>query len=140
MVLDTCKEKQYVTQDTYFNTLMQLRNVIQLSRRGSLSQKIVLIHDNAHPHRVQLIQTLLRDFCWEQLEHSQYSLDLVLNDYYLFRRLKKELQGQRFQTQELISAIMNICTELVEDFYDEGIEMLVTRYSKYLDRYGNYEE
>ncbi len=27
-------------------------------------------YDNACLHRVQLIQTLLKDFCWEEFEHS----------------------------------------------------------------------
>ncbi len=74
-------------------------------------QKVVLIHDNARPHSVQLIKTLLKDFHWEQFKHPLYSLDLVLSDYHLILRLKKvlsnyhlisqlkiELGGQRFQT------------------------------------------
>ncbi len=49
---DAHKEKQNVTQDTNFNTLIHLRNVIQSTRRELLSQKVVLIHDNACSHRM----------------------------------------------------------------------------------------
>ncbi len=62
------KEKQNVSQGTYFDTLMHLRNSIWSKIRGMLIQNVVLIHDNVCPHRAQLIQTLLKDFCWEQLE------------------------------------------------------------------------
>ncbi len=44
------------------------------------------------------------------------------SDYHLFVRLKRELGGQHFQTrEELISAVMNICTKLGKDFYCEWI-------------------
>ncbi len=60
-------------------------------RQGLLNQKVVLIHDNAHPHKVQLIPTLLKDFKWEPFEQPPYSLYLVPSNYHLFLRLKEEL-------------------------------------------------
>ncbi len=59
---DACKEKRNVTQDKYFNSLMHLRNVIWSKRQGLLNQEVILIHDNAHPHRVHMIQILLKGF------------------------------------------------------------------------------
>ncbi len=43
---------------------------------------------------------------------------------------------------ELISAVTNICIKLWEDFYHKRIEKLVmvTQYSKCLDRHGDYVE
>ncbi len=67
-------------------------------RRGLLSQKVILIRDNARPYRVHLIQTLPKDFYWEQFKHHPYSRDLPSSDYYLFSQLKKEFGGQRFLT------------------------------------------
>ncbi len=51
---DAHKQKQNVTQDMYFDTYMHLRNVIQCKRRGLLNEKVILIHDNARSHKVQL--------------------------------------------------------------------------------------
>ncbi len=48
---DACKGKRDFTQDIYFDTLMHLRNAIWSKRWGLLSQKVVLIHDSARPHR-----------------------------------------------------------------------------------------
>ncbi len=56
---DAHKQKQNVTRDTYFNTLMHLRHAILSNGWRLLSQEVVLINDNTHPHRTQLIQTLL---------------------------------------------------------------------------------
>ncbi len=65
-----CKEKRNVTQDTYFDNLMHLRNVMWSNKRNRLLiQKVVLIHDNACLHKAQLIRTKLKDFHWEQFEH-----------------------------------------------------------------------
>ncbi len=115
---DVHKEQQNITQDIYFNTLMHLRNAIWSMKWGLLVQKVILIHDNAHPHRVRLIQTLLKDFCWEQFEHPSYLLDLVPNDYHVFSQFKKELGGEYFQTrEELISAVMNILGMLILLFF-----------------------
>ncbi len=75
---------------------MHLMYEIWSKRQGWLSQKIILIHDNARPHRVELIQTLLKDFHWEQFEHYLYLLYLVPSECYLFPQLIKELGGQCF--------------------------------------------
>ncbi len=48
---------------------MHLRNAMWSKRQGLTSQKVVAIHDNAYPHRAQLIQNLFKDFCGEQFEH-----------------------------------------------------------------------
>ncbi len=55
---------------------MHLRNVIWSERLGLLLQKVVLIRDNARPHRAQLIQTLLKNFHWEQFEHQSVLTEL----------------------------------------------------------------
>ncbi len=74
-----------------FDALMHWRNVIQPMRRGLPSQKVILIRDNAHLHRVRLIQTLLKGSCWEQFEYPPYSPDLVLSNHHLFSWIEKEL-------------------------------------------------
>ncbi len=79
--LDACKEKQNAVLDTYFYTLICLRNVIWCKRPELLSQKVVLIYDHACPHKALLIQALLKDFHWEQFEHPLYSLNLAPSDY-----------------------------------------------------------
>ncbi len=81
---DACKEKQNDTQDTYFDTLMHLRNAIQSERRKLLSQKVVLIWNDACSHKAHLIQTLMKDFHRENFKQLPYSPDLVPSDCHLF--------------------------------------------------------
>ncbi len=89
----------------------------------------------------QLIQTLLKDFYWEQLGHHPYSMNLVPTDCCLFPQFKKELGGQHFHTrEELFSVVTNICIKLGEDFYHEVVKKLITRCNKCLDRHGDYIE
>ncbi len=57
---------------------------LTLKRQGLFSQIAVSICDSPCPHKVQLIETLLKDFQWEQFEHPLYSPDLASNDYHLF--------------------------------------------------------
>ncbi len=86
---DACKEKQNITQDNYFDSLMHLRNVVWSETERLLSQKVVLFHNNARLHKAQLIPTVLKDFCCKQFEHPPYALNFALSDYHLFPWLKK---------------------------------------------------
>ncbi len=52
---DAHKEKWNVTQETYFDTLIHLKNMIRSKRQGLLSQEVFLIHNNVHPHKAHLI-------------------------------------------------------------------------------------
>ncbi len=65
---EASEEKRNVTQETYSLTLMHSRNEIWSKRWGLPNQKVILIHDNAHPHTVQPIQTRPKDSHWEYLQ------------------------------------------------------------------------
>ncbi len=57
---------------------------------------MILLHDNAGPHRVLHTCAHLRATGVTMLEHPPYSLDILPCDYFLFPPLKKELCGHRF--------------------------------------------
>ena len=59
-------------------------------RRGKLSRRIVLLHDNARPHTVRQTQALLREqIHWDIFEYSPYSPDLAPSDFFLFPKMKE---------------------------------------------------
>ena len=62
-------------------------------RRGKLSRKIVLLHDNARPHTARQTQALLREQ-WDIFEHPLYSPDVAPSEFFLFPKMK-EWQSQR---------------------------------------------
>ena len=57
---------------------------------GMLSDGIILLHDNARPHTVNLARDKLRRFGWETLQHPPYSPDISSCDYHIFGDLKKD--------------------------------------------------
>ncbi|GBO32761.1 hypothetical protein AVEN_133640-1 [Araneus ventricosus] len=54
---------------TYGQTLRKLRRAIQNKRRGMLTERILLLHDNARPHTAAQTRALLDSFGWEVLDH-----------------------------------------------------------------------
>ena len=56
----------------------------------------LMLHSNAPPHWSQDGQGALREWDFEELQHSVHSSDLAPSDYNLFPNLKKYLLWQRF--------------------------------------------
>ncbi|GFX61939.1 HTH_48 domain-containing protein [Trichonephila clavipes] len=78
-------------------------------------------------------------FGWEQIDHSPYSPDLAPSDFHLLRYLKEFLGGKRFDTaDEVKEEVQDWLSSQAADVYDLGIQKLVERYDKCLNKYGNY--
>jgi hypothetical protein len=58
----------------------QLKPAIQSKRRAILSEGIVSLHDNAHPHTAAHTLEILKKINFEVLEQPPYSLDLSPSD------------------------------------------------------------
>lgn len=130
-----------VIKEYYFDVLCRLKEAIKNKRKGLLSKKVFLTHDNARPHTANLIKILLQDFKWDVSDHPPYSPDLAPSDYHLFCRLKKFLGGKRFSDQdELENTVNGWFQEMGETFYSTGIEKLVSRMDKCLNLNGDYVE
>jgi histone-lysine N-methyltransferase SETMAR len=73
--------------------------------------------------------------------HPPYSPDLAPSDFHLFGQLKKHLGGRRFATDgEVQQAVMSWLQALGTDFFYAGIDALVYRWNKCLDKYGDNVE
>ncbi len=131
-------QQSIINQYTYYDTLVNLRNTIKAKRHGLLTQQqVCLLHDNAKPRTVNFNVGPLADFWWDVLPHSPYSPNDAPSDYHLFLRLKKELEGRRFENnEELIVPVWEILSNLGRDFYRNGIEKLVQHLNKSLDPNG----
>ena len=141
LLVDFLEQGQTVTSERYCQTLRNLRRAIQNKRRGMLSSGIVFLHDNARPHTAHRTVELLEQFKWEIFDHPPYSPDLAPSDYHLFPSLKMWLGSQCFvDNNELQSAVKNWFSAQAADFYKTGIKKLLSRYSKCLERDGDYVE
>ncbi|GFY09996.1 integrase catalytic domain-containing protein [Trichonephila clavipes] len=77
-------------------------------------------------------------FGWEQIDHSSYSPDLAPSDFHLLRYLKEFLGGKHFDTaDEVKEEVQDWLSSQAADVYDLGIQKLVERYDKCLNKYGN---
>ncbi len=56
-----------VNVEWYSKTLFNLRTSIKNKRPGLLSCDVVFLHDNARPHVIALMQSFLKEFCWDVL-------------------------------------------------------------------------
>jgi len=87
--------------------IVRLKPEIPSKRRGQLSKRIVLLHDNACPHTAAHTVETLQKLKFQILANPPYSPDLVPSDYHLFGPLKEALRGWRFNSdQELKEAVM----------------------------------
>ena len=95
---------------------------------------------NAYSCKSQVAQRAIRECGFEQLNYPAYSPDLAPSDYYLFRNLKKHLNGKRFGSdREVKSAVMDHFASLSKD-YLQGLEMLEHRWEKCIVVDGGYVE
>jgi len=86
---------QNITAACYVQTLHKLHHALRDKR---LRRNIIILHDNAHPHAARLTSEAIAKMGWEVLPHPSYSSDLAPSDYHLFRFVKDQLHGQRYET------------------------------------------
>ena len=102
---------------------------------------VILLHDNARPHTAALTQEKLDQFHWEKLEHPPYSPDLSPCDFHLFGPLKEALGGQHFENDnEVEQFVCNWLKTRPQNFYQEGIQKLPTRWEKCINVERDYIE
>lgn len=141
LLVDFVERGTTINAEAYCSTLTKLRRAIQNKRRGMLTKGILLLHDNARPHTAVRTQELISSFGWNVLDHPPYSPDLAPSDFHLFRHLKEHLGGKRFGSDEEVKTAVNTWfSEQAAEFFEEGIQNLVVRYDKCLNKHGNYVE
>ncbi|GBO38618.1 Histone-lysine N-methyltransferase SETMAR [Araneus ventricosus] len=106
-----------------------------------LTEGILLLHDNARPYTAAQTRASLDSFGWEVLDHTLYSPDFATSDFHLFRHIKHHLGGNHYNDDEDVrTAVTSWLLEQVASFYEEGIQNLVVRYDKCLNKLGSFVE
>ena len=80
----------------------RLNPAICTKRRGLLSKKVLLQHDNARQHLAKATIKTVNTLGFEVLQHPAYSPDLAPSDYHLFALLKDALRGRKFSSDEAV--------------------------------------
>ena len=129
---------QTITAAHYVQTLHKLRPALCDKRPG---RNINILHDYDHPHAACLTSEAIAKMGWEVLPHPSYSPDLAPSDYHLFRFMKDQLHGQRYETTEAIQKAVRQCLRMAgTEFYRRGIFKLPERWEKCVQRSGDYVE
>jgi hypothetical protein len=110
------------------------RRALREKRPG---RKIIILHDNAHPHAARLTEAIVKMGC-EVLPHPP---DLAPSDYQRCGFVKDQLRGQRFEAREAIQKAMRQSLWMAgTEFYRRGIFKLPERWEKCVQRSGDYVE
>ena len=81
----------------------------------------------------------INELHFELLPHPAYSPDLASSDFYLFPKIKRWLQGQKFLSNEEVKwETDGYFGHLDKSYYKKGIEMLKDRWAKYIELEGDY--
>jgi len=140
LIVDYRPNGQKINARVYCDTLQRLRRAIQNKRRGLLSSGVVLLHDNSSPHTARQTTALLQQFRWDIMDHPPCSPDFAPSNYHLFLHIKRFLAGKQFHSgAEVKTTVNNWLQQQAVDFFDTGIQKLVTRY-KCLDSAGDCAE
>ena len=85
-----------------------LGRAVNSKRPEMLSDGIILLHDNAHLHTVNLVRDKLQRFGWKTLQHPPYSPDLDPCDFHIFGDLKKDIRGRQFHSEEEVQECVRL--------------------------------
>ena len=133
---------QTVNGDVYLDILRKLRRAIRDKRPAELlDDGVLLLHDNAGPHRCHDVVETVVSWGWEILEHPPYSPDLAPCDFFLFPKMKMPLRGICFEDEEAINtAVSASLRELTDAGLGQAFEQLQRRWSKCVHNDGWYVE
>jgi hypothetical protein len=133
---------QTVTSARYSDMLVnELKPMIRSKRRGLLSKRVLLLHDNARPHTASHTVDTLHALKFEVLKHPSYSPDLAPLDFHLFGRMEEHLRGHKFaDDNEVMEAVQSWLKATPISFFLEGIRKLVDRWTKCVAKQENYVE
>ena len=100
-------------------------------RRKPRNQQMWLLHDNAPIHTSQRTKEQIAPCGFSLVAHPPYRPDIAPSDFYLFKPLKNDLRGEKFDSlAQLQEKVSNLLASYSENFYEEGFQQLLTRWRK----------
>ena len=80
----------------------RFKPAIRTKRRGLLSKKVLLQHDNARPHVAKATIETINKLGFEELQHPAYSPDPAPSECHLFAPLKDALRSCKFSSDKAV--------------------------------------
>ncbi|PNF35252.1 hypothetical protein B7P43_G06857 [Cryptotermes secundus] len=129
-------------------TLLDMNKMVRMQAASHLLQQFEdeggkqagFLQDNARPHTAKTTMETLWKLKRNLLTHPPYIPDLAPSDFYLFGRLKSDLQGMRFVDDIINQTVQEWIHHQPQVFFEKGIRMLPERWKKCVDSGGEYFE
>ena len=141
-VLVHFQEKGKTVNSTQYSDMLlnELKPAIQSNRRGLLSKRVLLLHDNARPHMAAHTVDTVRALKFEVLKiHSTIQSKLGAIRLSLVWTYKRKFEGQKFaDDNEVTEAVQSWLKAMPKSFLLEGICKIVDRWTKCVAKQGDY--
>jgi len=95
---------------------------------------------SARPHTASQTVETINHLGFGVLEHTAYSPNLAPSDFHLFGPLKNALRGRRFSTEKEVREAVHKWLRDQPITFLEGIHNLVDRWTKCIEKEGDYVE
>ena len=87
---------------------MYIRTILCPALRRKCQEMIDhTLHDNASPHKANVVKELLESYQWEVLDHPPYFPDLSSPEFDLFPKLKEPLRGIPYESLDELECAAN---------------------------------
>lgn len=133
---ELCPPKTTVTGEIYkFFLAKHFDNWAAGRGRG----QVYLLHDNARPHKANVVKHFLEEKKIELLHQPPYSPDISPLDYCCFGQLKRRLKGTSHTNWvEFEQALRQVAYDLTFEGHMKGVEQLPSRWRRVIEAEGAY--
>ena len=125
----------------YIRTI--LRPAIRRKRQEMIYRTSLILHDNASPHKANVINELLESYQWEVLDHCppppSHDLRPHPPEFDLFPKLKKPLRVIRYESLDELECTVNREVRRINfGNLATGIQALPKRWNSVIQSRGDY--
>ena len=114
-----CPSADTVTGRFYKNSVLKkVKEFYNKKQPSKVWSGVHLLHDNASPHKCEVVKSFLASEKVKVLNHPPYSPDLSPCDFFLFTRLKKMLSGNKYTSRSSLGSAIYQCLQQIpkEDY------------------------
>ena len=142
VAVDILPANTTVTGSYYAETVLpKVAQEISSQRPNSGTQNVLLLHDNASPHKTRAVTRFLEENKIQVLPHPPYSPDLAPCDFWLFPLLKDRLAKKKFhRIQDLAKAVKSVLNAIPKEDYRKAFSDWLRRLQRCIDVRGEYFE
>lgn len=132
--------KEKINAVKYQQQIDRVYEALKEKRPRMVNRKEVFYHqDNARPHTAKTTIDKIASLGWKLVPHPPYSPDIAPCDFYLFRSLQSDLNGNSFMTfAQLQSHVQRFFDKKPASYYKAGIYKLPELWKKIVENKGEY--